>query len=88
LAYIHPVVFIETPIFYRRVQQYMEDEDYAEMQAYLTLQSGAGKVIQGTWNAQTAVGGQWPRKTRRLAGVLLLVGGERPDFIAAGLSEE
>jgi mRNA-degrading endonuclease RelE of RelBE toxin-antitoxin system len=47
LAYIQPVVFIETPIFYRRVQQYMEDEDYAEMQAYLTLQPGAGKVIQG-----------------------------------------
>lgn len=41
------MVFIETPIFYRRVQQYMEDEDYAEMQAYLTLQPGAGKVIQG-----------------------------------------
>ena len=42
------VVFVETPIFNRRVQQYLDDEDYGEMQAFLTLRPEAGKVIKGT----------------------------------------
>ena len=43
-----PVVFVETPIFYRRVQQYLDDEEYGEMQALLTLRPDAGNVIKGT----------------------------------------
>ena len=42
------VVFVETPIFTRRVQAYMDDEEYAEMQAYLSQRPDAGKVIRGT----------------------------------------
>lgn len=42
------VVFVETPIFYRRVQQYLDDEEYGEMQALLTLRPDAGNVIKGT----------------------------------------
>ena len=42
------MVFVETPIFNKRILQYMEDEDYGEMQALLTLHPEAGKVIKGT----------------------------------------
>ena len=41
------VVFVETPIFNRRVLQYMDDEEYGQMQAFLTLHPEAGKVIKG-----------------------------------------
>jgi hypothetical protein len=42
------VIFVETPIFTRRVQQFMDDEEYGEMQAFLTLRPDAGNVIKGT----------------------------------------
>lgn len=42
------MVFIETPIFYRRVQQYMDDDEYGEMQAYLAIHPSAGNLIKGT----------------------------------------
>jgi mRNA-degrading endonuclease RelE of RelBE toxin-antitoxin system len=48
MAYVVPVVFVETPIFTRRVQEYMDDEEYGEMQAHLTLRPDAGNVIKGT----------------------------------------
>ena len=43
-----PVVFIETPIFTRRVQEYMDDVEYAEMQAFLSQRPDAGNVIRGS----------------------------------------
>ena len=48
MAYLVAVVFVETPIFTRRVQQFMDDEEYGEMQAFLTLRPDAGNVIKGT----------------------------------------
>ena len=48
MAYLVVVVFVETPIFTRRIQEYMDDEEYAEMQVYLSQRPGAGKVIRGT----------------------------------------
>jgi mRNA-degrading endonuclease RelE of RelBE toxin-antitoxin system len=48
MAYLAPVVFVETPIFTKRVQEYMDDEEYAEMQAYLSHRPDAGNVIRGT----------------------------------------
>jgi len=41
------VVFVETPVFNRRVLQYMDDEEYGQMQAFLTLHPEAGKVMKG-----------------------------------------
>ena len=35
MAYLRQVVFVETPIFYRQVQQLMDDDDYAELQLVL-----------------------------------------------------
>ena len=42
------VVFVETPVFTRRIQQYMDDAEYAEMQAFLSDNPDAGNVIRGT----------------------------------------
>ncbi|MGC3956977.1 MAG: type II toxin-antitoxin system RelE/ParE family toxin [Verrucomicrobiota bacterium] len=42
------MVFIETPTFTRRVQEYMGDEEYAEMQAFLSHRPDAGSIIRGT----------------------------------------
>jgi hypothetical protein len=46
MAYLAEVVFVETPIFTRRVQEYMDDEEYAEMQAFLSHRPDAGNVIR------------------------------------------
>lgn len=48
MAYIPDVVFVETPVFTRRVQQYLDDESYAEMQALLAARPDAGRLIRGT----------------------------------------
>ncbi len=48
MAYIYQVVFVETPVFYRRIQQLMDDDDYAELQLVLAARPDAGKVIKGS----------------------------------------
>jgi mRNA-degrading endonuclease RelE of RelBE toxin-antitoxin system len=48
MAYVVAVVFVETPIFTRRVQEYMDDEGYADMQAFLSERPDAGNLIRGT----------------------------------------
>ena len=42
------VVFVETPIFNRRVQEYLDDDEYAEMQAFLLRRPDAGSIIKGS----------------------------------------
>ena len=42
------MVFVETHLFNRRVQQHMDDEESGEMQAFLALRPEAGKVIKGS----------------------------------------
>jgi hypothetical protein len=42
------MVFIETPVFTRQVQELLSDEAYAGFQWYLALNPRAGEVIQGT----------------------------------------
>jgi hypothetical protein len=48
MAYLAAVVFVETPNFYRRVQQFMDDDEYAEMQLYLANRPNAGSLIKGS----------------------------------------
>lgn len=45
---VKPVVFVETPIFARRVQQYLDDDEYAELQANLAARPDAGSIIKGS----------------------------------------
>ena len=48
MAYVGPVVFVETPAFYRRIQQHMDDEEYADLQAFLAARPDAGSVIKAS----------------------------------------
>ena len=48
MAYLATVVFVETPIFYRRAQQFLDDDEYAEMQLFLAARPEAGKIIKGS----------------------------------------
>ena len=42
------MVFIETPVFTRQVQELLSDEAYSAFQWYMALNPQAGDVIQGT----------------------------------------
>ena len=40
--------FIETPLFTRVVEQYLDDEAYGELQSYLNLHPESGAVVPGS----------------------------------------
>jgi mRNA-degrading endonuclease RelE of RelBE toxin-antitoxin system len=42
------VVFVETPIFTKRVLQLMDDESYAALQVHLAKRPDAGDLIRGS----------------------------------------
>jgi len=42
------VVFVETPIFTRRIADYLDGDGYARLQSFLVLYPHTGKVIQGS----------------------------------------
>ena len=46
MAYSRPVVFVETPIFTKRIAIYMHDEEYARLQTFLAERPDAGKLIR------------------------------------------
>ena|SRR6056297_131137 len=46
------VTFIETPVFTRQVREALEDDEYAELQAFLAEQPTTGAVIRGTGGAR------------------------------------
>jgi len=48
MTYPRTVVFVETPVFYRRVQQYMDDDEYGELQMFLAARPDAGRIIKGS----------------------------------------
>lgn len=42
------MVFIETPLFTKYLQDYLNDDEYCELQNFLIEQPEAGDIIQGT----------------------------------------
>jgi mRNA-degrading endonuclease RelE of RelBE toxin-antitoxin system len=42
------MVFIETLIFTKYMQDYLNDEDYRELQSYLAEKPNTGSLLQGT----------------------------------------
>jgi len=42
------MVFIETPLFTRQLQQWIDDDAYAQFQAMLMRNPAVGDIIQGT----------------------------------------
>ena len=64
LAYIMTVLIIETPIFTRRIQDLLADDEYRALQAYLVNKPEAGKVIPGSGGLRKlrwSAGGQGKR---------------------------
>jgi len=51
------VVFVETPIFTRRVYDYLDDDAYGQLQAFLSEQPGAGKIIRNSGGIRKL---RWP----------------------------
>lgn len=48
MAHNLPTIFIETPIFTKRLSKLLDDDSYAEFQRQLSLQPDAGDIIEGT----------------------------------------
>jgi mRNA-degrading endonuclease RelE of RelBE toxin-antitoxin system len=48
LAYIVPVIFIETSTFTKLLLELLSDDEYRELQQFLADNPEAGEVIQGT----------------------------------------
>jgi len=46
MAYSVPVVFVETPVFTRRVQEHLSDDEYSLLQSFLAERPDAGKIIK------------------------------------------
>ena len=46
MAYSAAVVFVETPVFTRRVQEHLSDDEYAALQLFLVERPDAGKIIK------------------------------------------
>jgi len=42
------VVFVETPIFSRRIADYLDDDEYVRLQLFLSRYPHTGKIIQGS----------------------------------------
>lgn len=75
MTYSLIMVFIETPIFTKRVKELLADEEYRSLQEALLLRPEAGAVIPGGgrwWLTQNSLACSWQRQTRRCSGNLLL----------------
>ena len=48
MAYNTAMIFIETPIFTKRIQKAMDDDTYAALQQELVKHPDVGDVIQGS----------------------------------------
>jgi hypothetical protein len=48
MAYIGRMVFVETPVFTRRIAACLDDDEYGRLQLYLGLHPESGKIIQGS----------------------------------------
>jgi mRNA-degrading endonuclease RelE of RelBE toxin-antitoxin system len=95
------VVFVETPIFNRRVQRHMADDEYAEMQAFLVERPGAGSIIRGSGGIRKLrwagsgrgkrggmrVGYYWWVAGERITLLMVYPKSERDDLTASQLRE-
>jgi len=48
MAYSDAVVFVETPIFTRRIGSYMDDDEYGGLQTFLADRPDSGKLIRNS----------------------------------------
>lgn len=48
IVFVRSVVFLETPVFKRRIRELVDDEDYRRLQVLLLLNPEAGDLIAGS----------------------------------------
>ena len=63
------MIFVESPVFTRQVNELLSDEEYAELQQFLATQPDAGDVVQGTGGLRKmrwALGGKGKRSGVRI----------------------
>lgn len=70
MAYSASVVFVETPVFTRRVQEFLDDDEYAELQTFLNEHPDAGKLIKGSGGIRKL---RWPGSGRGKRGGLRVI---------------
>lgn len=88
MTYIQPMVFVETPVFAKRIQQCMDDDEYVELQKHLAERPDAGNIIKGSGGIRKLRWAGSGRGKRGGLSHLFLVGRQRSDFNAAGLPEK
>ena len=82
------MVFIESSIFTRQVQELLTDEEYAELQTTMTQHPDAGDLIHGTGGLRKLCWkGRGHGQTWRRAGDLLLAVRGPSDSAAHDVSE-
>jgi mRNA-degrading endonuclease RelE of RelBE toxin-antitoxin system len=64
------MVFVETPVFTRRIADYLDDDEYARLQLFLGLHPQTGKVIQGSGGIRKL---RWPGSGRGKRGGLRVI---------------
>lgn len=62
--------FIETPLFTKLVTEYLSDEEYTQLQAYLAENPEAGTVIRGSGGVRKV---RWSMKGRGKRGGLRVI---------------
>lgn len=70
MAYSGAVVFVETPVFTRRIGSYLEDDEYRRLQVFLAEHPDAGKIIQGSGGMRKM---RWARSGRGKRGGLRII---------------
>lgn len=70
MAYTVNMLFIETPLFTKLIQDYLSDEAYAELQHTLLLRPDAGQVIPGSGGLRKI---RWAIEQRGKRGGLRLI---------------
>lgn len=62
--------FVETPLFSKILERYLSDEEYAELQAFLSEHPDAGDVIPGSGGVRKL---RWASKGRGKRGGLRVI---------------
>ena len=70
MAYSEAVVFVETPIFTRRIGSYLDDDEYGRLQSFLADPPGSGKIIRNSGGMRKL---RWTGSGRAKRGGLRLI---------------
>ena len=64
------LTFIESPLFSKLVHDYLDDNEYAELQTFLAINPDAGKVVRGSGGVRKV---RWSRAGSGKSGGLRVI---------------